>query len=124
MMARHLAQDCDKHASPWECTDFVVIRADNGEYRLPIRDGPNGSAGSSLPAWHCPWCGQALAGHRTHPGPPSETPQGKALTEIEVVRRRHLWDDGVGGMQTLHEFLGWTFDEYARWVQSGELPTE
>jgi hypothetical protein len=49
----------------------------------------------------------------------------KALTEEEVDKRVDVWHDmddeefEAEGRPSLHEFLGWTFQEYARWVRSG-----
>lgn len=48
---------CDKHADAWECADVVIVRTEDGEYGIPVKDG-----GSSY--YHirfCPWCGTSLS---------------------------------------------------------------
>lgn len=32
------------------------------------------------------------------------------------------WHDGAGEGQELHEYLGWTCEQYARWVETSERP--
>jgi len=50
------------------------------------------------------------------------------MTESEVDSRVELWhsmprsDWERLGCPSLHAFLGFTWDEYARWVQTGEIP--
>lgn len=39
------------------------------------------------------------------------------LNEDEIDELVALWHEGVGGDQPLHEFLGMTWEEYARWVE-------
>ncbi len=34
-----------------------------------------------------------------------------------------LWHDGGGKGLALHEFLGWTWEQYAAYVERGEIPT-
>ncbi|NKY39534.1 DUF6980 family protein, partial [Cellulomonas septica] len=58
---------CDVHASPWDCADAVIVRRLDGTYGLPVRDGPEASASSSISIRHCPWCGSPLPGHATRP---------------------------------------------------------
>ncbi len=51
------AFDCDMHADPFECGDYLVAyNAVTDEYGLPIRDGGT----SVLLIKHCPFCGSAL----------------------------------------------------------------
>jgi Domain of unknown function (DUF6980) len=123
MMERQLSQRCDIHQSPWDCPDFVVVRLCDGTYGLPIRTGANGSASSSLALWHCPWCGSPLPGHQVHPVPDDGTASGKALTKGEVEARQEAWNAGAGGATEFHEYLGWSWEEYATWVETGELPS-
>lgn len=122
MMARQLEYRCGQHASPWDCPDVTVVRLRDGRYGLPVRDGERASAGSFVEIWHCPWCGTALPGHVPHPAPEPEI-VGKALTEDEVELRMAAWHGGSGGISKLHEYLGWTWDEYTRWANGAELPT-
>lgn len=52
------------------------------------------------------------------------------FTEIEETpEERHINDlidlwhlDLVGRDQELHEFLGWTWEQYTSWVETGEIP--
>lgn len=32
------------------------------------------------------------------------------------------WHHGAGGSQELHEFLGWTWREYAHWAETCQMP--
>lgn len=47
---------------------------------------------------------------------------GIACTEEAVDTLVGLWHDGAGLGLELHEFLGWTWREYARWVERSVLP--
>lgn len=122
-MARHLRQDrCEVHASPLDCPDFVVVRQPDGSFVMPIRTGEGGSAAGWLPAWHCPWCGEALAGHRSTAAVEIELDGPKAVTRREVERRETAYEAGAGGALTFLEYLGWTPEEYDTWVQTGKVP--
>jgi len=50
------------------------------------------------------------------------------MTEEEVDSRVEVWhtmprqDWERLGCPSLHAFLGFTWDEYARWVKTGEIP--
>jgi hypothetical protein len=46
----------------------------------------------------------------------------KALTESEVDRRVELWHTKDSSRIPLAAYLGWTEDEYSRWVETSELP--
>ncbi|TQS40395.1 DUF6980 family protein [Cryptosporangium phraense] len=124
MLARQLAQTCDQHPSPWDCAHHVVVRLDDGRYGLPVRTGPDGSASSWIEIWHCPWCGAALPGHRTHPAPDDGADRGKALTNEEIDARIDAWHHGAGGAMAMHEYLGWTWEEYRAWAERSELPRD
>lgn len=52
-------------------------------------------------------------------------------TEAEVERRieewhqrERKWRDTGPPLVSLHESLGWTWEEYAAWVETGRLPSE
>jgi len=34
----------------------------------------------------------------------------------EINNAIAAWHDGAGGDKSLHDFLGWSFEEYAAWV--------
>lgn len=67
LMADQMQWRCERHPSPWDCADVVVVRQGNGDYGLPIRDGEDASAGSSITIAFCPWCGARLS-HPRRPG--------------------------------------------------------
>lgn len=46
----------------------------------------------------------------------------KALTQDEVDRRIILWHDVEEPEWYLHEYLGWTWEEFERWIVKGILP--
>ena len=54
----------------------------------------------------------------------------KAKTPEEVDRRIELWHVQTeeeplmkfGVSLDLHEYLGWTWDEYVNWIMTGEIP--
>jgi hypothetical protein len=123
MMTRQLNERCAQHDSPWDCADRVVIVRSDGTYGMPIRTGFNASANSSISIWHCPWCGDALPGHRPHRrGVGESTLPAKALSENDIEHRIDEWHTGEGGSADLHDYLGWTREEYAHWVEQSELP--
>jgi hypothetical protein len=45
-----------------------------------------------------------------------------ALTEAEINARVTEWHMSDGPTCPLHEYLGWTAQEYARWVESSQIP--
>lgn len=45
------------------------------------------------------------------------------MTDEEVDDAIDAWHDGAGPGQSLHEYLGWTWEQYAHWVQTNEIPT-
>lgn len=49
-----------------------------------------------------------------------------ATTTLENIDDRiDAWHDGDGDEdQPLHEYLGWTREQYAAWVERGEFPDE
>lgn len=47
---------------------------------------------------------------------------GAGVSEAEVENAIDAWHDGAGPGLELHEYLGWTWDEYKLWVESGEVP--
>ena len=51
---------CDNHYNGWECSDVALVRDENGDWGLPIRDQEDGSAETMLRIHHCPWCGKKL----------------------------------------------------------------
>jgi hypothetical protein len=56
-MAERLTMDCTQHASPYECTNQLVIFVPKlREYGLIIHDGGE----SFVLIQHCPWCGSRL----------------------------------------------------------------
>ena len=44
-----------------------------------------------------------------------------ALTEEEVDNRIERWHTGASTMP-LYEYLGWTWEQYAHWVETEEIP--
>jgi hypothetical protein len=55
-LADQLTRTCDQHPDPYDCPDALVIRAESGEYGIPVRDG-----GTSYCVIHyCPWCGATI----------------------------------------------------------------
>lgn len=49
-----------------------------------------------------------------------ETPREK-----EINDKIDLWHFNLEGQgQELHEFLGWTWEEYVEWVETGVIPDE
>ncbi len=47
----------------------------------------------------------------------------RAITEDEVDARVEQWHNLNGSDCPLHTFLGWTEPEYARWVETCEIPS-
>ena len=45
-----------------------------------------------------------------------------ARTDEEVFARVRDWHRGAAPDKELHEYLGWTWAEYRRWVVSGHKP--
>ena len=43
------------------------------------------------------------------------------MTDDDVHDAIDRWHDD-GGSQEIYEFLGWTWEQYAQWVETGELP--
>lgn len=49
-----------------------------------------------------------------------ETPEQRHLNN-----KIDLWHLGIDGKDmTLHEYLGWTLEEYAHWFKTGKTPLE
>lgn len=46
----------------------------------------------------------------------------RTVTEENIHDLIDEWHDGDSS-QELHEFLGFTFEEYARWVEKDEFPS-
>jgi len=44
------------------------------------------------------------------------------VTEDEIEDRIEAWHEGEGPDGDLPEFLGWTEQEYNRYVETGEIP--
>jgi len=42
------------------------------------------------------------------------------LTPEELEARIDAWHNGDGEGQELHEYLGWTWEQYKNWVKTGE----
>lgn len=56
-MEAALEFDCDKHATPWECADALILYNEVfDEYGLVMHDGTT----SYVLIAHCPWCGTCL----------------------------------------------------------------
>jgi hypothetical protein len=46
-----------------------------------------------------------------------------AKSSSEVDKRVDEWHDGKAGKNVeLYEYLGWTQEQYRKWVETGELP--
>lgn len=43
------------------------------------------------------------------------------MTDDEVMNKVEEWHRSDSDLE-LHEYLGWTFEEYALWVSNGTLP--
>ncbi len=53
---------CDIHDHPMDCPDaLVVYRPRLRGYGIPVRDGLNATASSTVQIKFCPWCGAELA---------------------------------------------------------------
>lgn len=83
----HDAQRCDQHRSPWDCPDFVVVRHRDGTYGLPIRDGQDAAARSSITIHYCPWCGSPLPGHATRPPTAADREAGRGWSGLLAGER-------------------------------------
>lgn len=46
----------------------------------------------------------------------------QALTPDELDTKIEAWHNGDGEGKHLHEYLGWTFEEYKCWVEIGRMP--
>lgn len=54
--------------------------------------------------------------------PPNHVEIPILTTPDDVVSEWHLREEPASGGRKLHDFLGWTWDEYARWVETTEAP--
>lgn len=54
-------------------------------------------------------------------GKPHPAPTPYELAVYAAIERWHMGD---GEEMELHEYLGWTWDEYSLWVEQGVLPPE
>lgn len=45
------------------------------------------------------------------------------MTEEEVMDKIDEWHEGNSELE-LHEFLGWTWEDYGRWAMTGLMPGE
>jgi len=52
----------------------------------------------------------------------SNQKQAPAKTQEEVEARTEQWHQGDGAGMELHEYLGWSQDQYAKFVETGKLP--
>lgn len=53
---------CDTHDDPMDCPDaLVVYQPSVHEYGIPVRDGVDSDATSTVKILFCPWCGAKLA---------------------------------------------------------------
>ena len=43
------------------------------------------------------------------------------LTSDELDARIDSWHNGDGEGQSIHEYLGWTWEQYKHWAETGEL---
>jgi hypothetical protein len=81
-MRAALTFDCEQHADPFECPDYLVAYNEvTDEYGLPIHDG----AASVLIIAHCPFCGCRL-------------PDSKAdrwFDELEALGISGVYDDKI-----------------------------
>ena len=48
--------------------------------------------------------------------------RSETRTDEEIDDAIERWHGGQGMGQELHEYLGWTWEEYGRWVETGEKP--
>jgi hypothetical protein len=53
----------------------------------------------------------------------SLTPTGPTTPE-NIDDRIDAWHDGGGRNLELHEYLGWTREQYKAWLERSEYPTE
>ena len=44
------------------------------------------------------------------------------MNNAQIYDKIDEWHDGAGLNMELHEYLGWTEDEYWDWVRTSELP--
>jgi hypothetical protein len=45
-----------------------------------------------------------------------------ARTETDIAERVKLWHDSEANEVSLHEYLGWTWEDYCEWVMYGTIP--
>lgn len=45
-------------------------------------------------------------------------------TAENVHERVHAWQYGAGRGLELHQYLGWTWKQYACWVKTGQVPSD
>lgn len=43
---------------------------------------------------------------------------------IDAIENWHIKPDLWHGSEELHEYLGWTYDEYKHWFETNEPPPE
>ncbi|MBO9555775.1 ankyrin repeat domain-containing protein [Cellulomonas sp.] len=84
----HEAQRCERHTSPWDCPDVVLLRRRNGTFGLPVRDGVGAAATSSISIRCCPWCGSPLPGHELRP--PTAADRAAARRALPLVGQRPI----------------------------------
>lgn len=46
------------------------------------------------------------------------------MTDEEVMDLIDKWHDEGHTSMSLHEYLGWTWEQYKRYVEKGEIPEE
>lgn len=56
--------ECEDHPDPMDCPDVVLVKLSNGGYGLPIRDGENSTASSTISVSFCPFCGAPLPNNK------------------------------------------------------------
>lgn len=47
---------------------------------------------------------------------------GPSYTEAELDEAIERWHAGDGARLELHEYLGWTWEQYINWIQRGIIP--
>ena len=50
-----------------------------------------------------------------------ESGQEEALTSDHLDDRIDAWHNGDGESKSLHEYLGWSWEQYKHWAETGEL---
>lgn len=51
-----------------------------------------------------------------------EPKKRETRTDDEIDAAIERWHSGHGMGQQLHEYLGWTWEEYGHWVETNEKP--